>query len=128
MLQGSITPDRIIEVSDCFSLPFSFEQNTLQRIALDLSPFINADPTFEVQDYPPILLDAFRVSEGEALYALPQAITLRLLHYHSELFDALGVPYPNAQWQLHDLFVAAQQLSNGEGDDRVYGFFAPDVR
>jgi ABC-type glycerol-3-phosphate transport system substrate-binding protein len=128
VLQGSITPDRLIEVSDCFSSPFSFEQDTLQRIALDLSPFVDADSAFDLDDYPPVLLDAFRVSEGEALYALPHEITLRLLQYNPELFDAFGVDYPRADWQLNDLLFAAQQLSVGEADDRIYGFFAPDVR
>ncbi len=127
-LQGSITPDRLSEVSDCFSSPFSFEQDTLQRIVLDLSPFIDADPTFEINDYPPVLLNSFRVSEGEALYALPHEITLRLLQYNPDLFDAFGVDYPRTNWQLNDLLFAAQQLSAGEGYDRVYGFFAPDVR
>jgi multiple sugar transport system substrate-binding protein len=55
-------------------------------------------------------------------FGVPRDFDTVGLWYNKELFDAAGVPYPNASWTWADLQRAAQQLTNpGKG---VYGVAA----
>ncbi|MBM3187594.1 MAG: extracellular solute-binding protein [Chloroflexi bacterium] len=47
-----------------------------------------------------------------------------LIYYNVRIFDEAGVPYPNSdkEWTLDDLLMAAQELTTGEGDQKIWGY------
>ncbi|MCG8350137.1 MAG: extracellular solute-binding protein, partial [Chloroflexales bacterium] len=105
--------------SDCFAWG-SGALSTLANDVLDLQPLIDADPSFDLGDYPAALLELFRY-EG-VLQGLPDQVSLPVLHYNRNRFDAVGLTYPSASWTPNDFLNAAQQLTGGEEETRRYGF------
>jgi multiple sugar transport system substrate-binding protein len=87
---------------------------------LNLQPFIDADPDFNINDFYPQFLEAFR-REGD-LWGLPLEGDLQLLLYNKDLFDEAGVEYPQAGWTLEDFLEKAIALTNGQGENKVYGY------
>jgi ABC-type glycerol-3-phosphate transport system substrate-binding protein len=45
--------------------------------------------------------------------------------YNMSAFDTAGVAHPTAAWSLNDLLLAANALTQGEGEAKRYGFAAP---
>lgn len=87
----------------------------------DLTPFVEADRTFEPDDFFPHMLEAFQWDGGT--WALPSQAELTLIFYDKNAFDAAGVPYPHPGWTLDDFLATAQQLTVREGDAvERYGF------
>jgi multiple sugar transport system substrate-binding protein len=107
--------------NDCFGWygPPTARYQTLDAV-LDLQPLIDADPSFDLKDYPAALLAPYRV-DGR-LNGLPYQVNLMLLGYNRKLFDAAGLAYPQPSWTLDEFIATAQQLTTGEGDQRQYGF------
>jgi ABC-type glycerol-3-phosphate transport system substrate-binding protein len=112
-------PDDQAASSDCFAWE-SGASSTLANHVLDLQPLIDADPSFDRNDYPAALLELFRY-EG-TLQGLPDQVGLPVLHYNRDRFDAAGLTYPSASWTPSDFLNAAQQLTGGEDETRRYGF------
>jgi multiple sugar transport system substrate-binding protein len=94
---------------------------TRYGLVRDLAPFIDADVTFEPDDFYPQLLDIHRWDGGT--WALPCCLGLKLIYYNRQAFRDAGVSYPEAGWTLDDFLRTAQQLTLRE-DDTVqrYGF------
>ncbi len=109
----------IAAASDCFFW-WGMPQQEEITATLDLQPLIDADAAFDIDDYPPALLDLFR--QNNALYGLPFTVNFRVLNYNRDAFDAAGISYPDRNWTLEDLMAAAQQLTSGSGDEKRYGF------
>lgn len=58
-------------------------------------------------------------------YGLPYRASAYGLFYNKKLFDAKGVSYPdNLTWEEYANLAA--QLTEGEGNDRIYGGYIPD--
>jgi ABC-type glycerol-3-phosphate transport system substrate-binding protein len=94
---------------------------SLQGLYRDLTPFLEADASFEPDDFFPGLLEAFRW-DGRT-WALPSQVPLDLVFYNRRLFDEGGVPYPSPEWTRDDFLAAAQALTVRRGDDILqYGF------
>jgi len=91
---------------------------------LDLQPLIDADPRFNVGDYPPVLLEQLR--EGGKLTALPLTMEMPLIVYNTQLFAEAGIAPPRASWTLDDFISAAEQLTTGSGAKRRYGLGVVD--
>lgn len=92
---------------------------------LDLQPLIDADPTFDVRDYPPVLLEQLR--EDGRLTGLPLTMELPLLIYNIQRFAEAGIVPPGAGWTLDDLVAAAERLTDGSGADQRFGLGAADA-
>lgn len=105
--------------SDCFSW-FSMPAEKDQPLALDLQPLIDADASFERDDYPPVLLDVYR--DGSKLLGLPSMIMFPVVNYNKAMFEDAGVALPAADWTLETMIDAAKQLTSGEGDAKRYGY------
>jgi multiple sugar transport system substrate-binding protein len=90
----------------------------------DLRPLIESDPNFSLDDYHPNVVDIAR--RGEAVYAIPGDFTPMVLYYNKDLFDAAGVPYPEAGWNFDDFLQTAKRLTiPGDGPKdppKLYGF------
>lgn len=94
------------------------------EIVTDLTPLIDADPTFHLDDYYPNVVDIAR--RGKALYAIPQDFTPMVVYYNKRLFDKAGVPYPTSDWTFDQFRTIAQKLTiEGDKPDdaaKQYGF------
>jgi multiple sugar transport system substrate-binding protein len=107
---------------DCFTW-FNPPSSSEMTATLDLAPLIDSDATFNIDDYPNIFLTPFQ--QGQRLHGLPFGVSLRwVLMYNKTLFDAAGLEYPRADWDLDDFQLAAQQLTQGDGDTKQIGFAA----
>jgi ABC-type glycerol-3-phosphate transport system substrate-binding protein len=108
--------------ADCFASPLPPAQSELTA-TLDLQPLIDADASFQLDDYPAALLTPYR--QGGQLHGLPWGMEVRMLDYNKNLFDAAGLQPPAAEWTMDDFLNAAQQLTSGQGDTKQYGFVIP---
>ncbi|MDY7078417.1 MAG: extracellular solute-binding protein [Chloroflexota bacterium] len=109
--------------ADCFALTGGF--SPLTEGVLELGPFIDADSTFSLDDFPPSILARF-TTQG-SLWALPYGSSPVLLFYHRDLFAAARVEPPGPDWTVDDFMSAALALSNldeAKEADRIYGFQA----
>jgi len=109
--------------SDVFDLypPFlipAYEQGAL----LVVTPFVEGDKAFNLEDFYPGALDLVTV-DGE-MQGIPSAIECGVMAYNKDLFDTYGVPYPENGWTWDDFLAAAAGVTDSEGG--VYGF-APQV-
>lgn len=98
---------------------------------LFLSPIINyaadgvlenLDPWIEksgynLGDYWPGLLD-FASYEG-SVYGFPRDIGLEVLYYNKDIFDEVGVAYPDDTWTWDDFLAASEQLAVIEASGQV---------
>lgn len=108
------------EQVDCFAW-FPILKSADERAAiLALDSFIDADPTFDLDDFYRQFLAQFR--QKGRLWGLPAEGWPRLMYYNKALFDAAGVAYPTLDWTLDDFLVKAKALTQGEGDTKQYGF------
>lgn len=106
--------------SDCF-----FWQNEPAKeefsAVLDLMPLADADPTFDLADYPPEVLEAYQ--QGTSLYGLPYTVNFTVLMYNQDAFDAAGADYPRIEWTVDEFLRAVEQVdSGGDEETRTYGY------
>jgi ABC-type glycerol-3-phosphate transport system substrate-binding protein len=88
--------------------------------ARDLAPFMEADPTFDREDFYPGTLAAG--SYDGKIYLLPRAQYVTLLAYNKALWSARGIPAPRPDWTWVDVKAAAAQLARKRnGTVEVYG-------
>src|SRR5205085_2317578 len=86
----------------------------------DLTPLIEADSTFDRADFYPGVLEA--ASHDGHIYQLPSRLNVPLLAYNKDLWAARGLPAPDPNWSWSDVFAAAQQLVQKQGNTvQVYG-------
>lgn len=89
-------------------------------MAENLDSYIEAsglDISIYGSDYESTLYD-----DGSA-YGLPYRNSVSLLIYNKNIFDERGVEYPTADTTWDELTAIAQQVTWGEGADKVYGFY-----
>lgn len=89
---------------------------------LDIQPLIDADPSFDLSDYPPAFL--YSLQRDGKRYGLPLNAVLLGITYNAKAFAEAGLKAPSSDWTFDDLLNAAEQLTRGEGNERFYGFAA----
>jgi multiple sugar transport system substrate-binding protein len=103
-----------------------YEVNSAQSnpadVALDLTPFLQEDTSFQREDYFPGVLDSFTAS-GKLL-ALPTGMDPFVMLYNQDLFDRMGVAYPNSDWTWEDFRTKALQLTDAPAG--IYGYLPAD--
>ena len=115
MLGTGTAPD--VFMLDAFWAPALVAYDTL----LPLDEFIASDPDFDIDDFEPALLDAFR-RDGK-LYGLPKDYSTLALFYNPEMLARAEIKSPPTNWD--ELFATAQRLTQDtDGDGRIdqYGF------
>jgi len=75
----------------------------VERAAVDMSVYVS-----------PALPEAF-VFQGVQL-GLPKRMNTKVMLYHKEAFDEVGIAYPTRDWTPDDYAAAARQLTRVEGD------------
>ena len=89
---------------------------------LDLMPFVEMGD-FPLDDFSPASL-APLIQEGN-LWGIPLTLDVVVaMFYNKTLFDAAGVPYPQDGWTWDNFLVKAKQLTQGEGEEKQYGFLS----
>ncbi len=105
--------------ADCFTSWFPPAQAELTA-TLDLQPLLDADPSFQLDDYPAALLTPYR--QGSQLHGLPWGLNPRVVNYNKDHFEAVGLQPPVPEWTMDDFLNAAQKLTSGQGNAKQYGF------
>ncbi len=59
--------------------------------------------------------------EGK-LYELPYSVQPEVVVYNQEMFQTAGITPPTKSWTWDELRAAAQKLTQGEGDQKTWGF------
>lgn len=77
---------------------------------LDLQPLIETDANFAVDDLWPGVLTACQDEEGHIL-GIPLNLEIQGIFYFPEVFDALGLPYPQPGWTWNDFSQTVQALA-----------------
>lgn len=112
----------IAEGADCFGWSPSFDEpgSSVEAI-VSLDPFLEAEPLI-TDDFYPSLLKQF-VWQGQT-WGLPGQAIPYVIKYNKDLFDTAGVGYPAPDWTTDDFLELAIALTQGEGEDKQYGFVA----
>ena len=88
----------------------------------DLTIFIEKDADLAIEDFYPNVVDIAK--RGEKIYAIPGDFTPMVMYYNKDLFDAAGVPYPNASWDFEKFLETAKKLTIPV--KKQYGFVFPN--
>jgi ABC-type glycerol-3-phosphate transport system substrate-binding protein len=95
-----------------------------QGLLRDLQPFIEADRTFDPDDFYPGMLEAYQGDGGQ--WAVPAVVSFQLIQYDKGFFDEAGVDYPQPGWTWDDFLDKAKQLTVRDGDQVTrYGLVDP---
>jgi len=105
-IAGGSPPD--VFYIDSFRLPDYVDAGALMPIG---------DQMENPDDFYPSLRQAFTIDD--TFYCPPKDFSTLALQYNTDLFDAAGVEYPNADWTWDDLRSAAEALT--DPDAGVYG-------
>lgn len=82
----------------------------------NLDPWIE-ETNYDLDDYWPALLESARYNGS--VYGLPRDIAVEVLYYNKDIFDEVGVEYPNENWTWNDLLAASEKLTVVEDSGRV---------
>jgi multiple sugar transport system substrate-binding protein len=117
-IAGNVAPDIICTEVNSF---VSFQTNGVLE---NLTPFIQSDPTFSIQDFFPEVTDRF--TRETNVYAIPRdTAPFACVYYNKDLFDQEGVPYPTEDWTWDDMLTKAQALTKRDEKNRIktWGFY-----
>ncbi len=118
--EGAVTLASLAANADCFQwLPDLNDGSDLATV-LSPEPFIDADPSVNKEDFFPFALNQFAY-QGQ-LRGLPGDVSVPVIEFNKDLFDAAHMDYPGPDWTTDDFFRMAVALTNGEGENKQYGF------
>lgn len=86
--------------------------------ALDLTPYLEADPDLGPENY----FENFWITRAvweDRVVGLPLGVGANFVIYNKDVFDAAGVEYPTPDWTTEDYIRIASQLANQE--QRIWG-------
>jgi multiple sugar transport system substrate-binding protein len=104
---------------DCFQASPSFDDESLAAI-VNLEPFLTTDSATSKDDFFLSVLEQFTY-QGQ-LWGLPGSVTVSLMNYNKDLFDAAGLAYPSVDWKTSDFLEMAVALTQGEDENKQYGY------
>lgn len=93
----------------------------------DLTDYVANNEIFDPDNVWDCLINLYRYDgnqQGQGnIYALPKDVSAFPIFYNADLFEEAGVTPPTAEdpWDWNDFLEAAKKLTNGEGDEKVYG-------
>ena len=94
--------------------------------AMDLAPFLEADPDVGADLYYPEIWKTRAISGGR-VFGLPIGVGANFVMYNKEAFDDAGVDYPTADWTPAEYLEIAAAVANPDirrwGSDRPRGSF-----
>ncbi|WP_186327424.1 sugar ABC transporter substrate-binding protein [Paenibacillus sp. Y412MC10] len=87
-------------------------------VLMPLDDFINKDPDFNLDEFYPSVIDAYKV-DGK-LYGIPQEISPYVVFYNKDLFDKANLPYPKDNWTEEQFLETASKLTDPA--NKRYGY------
>jgi ABC-type glycerol-3-phosphate transport system substrate-binding protein len=122
-MQSAQSPDQLmrqlVSSADTAATFFLRPEDIKNGLVRDLAPLIDADPSFDRDDYYP---GALTSGSDSSVYMLPRTLHLALLSYNKDLWARRGLPAPKPGWTWSDLLATAEQLAQKRGDTvDVYG-------
>jgi multiple sugar transport system substrate-binding protein len=104
---------------DCFQASPTFDEESLAAI-VNMEPFLSTDAATRKDDFYPSAIEQFTY-QGQ-LWGLPGGMTVNLMSYNKDLFDAAGLDYPSVDWTTSDFLELAVALTQGEDENKQYGY------
>lgn len=106
------------EAADLMWLDYGHLTWAYDDVLLDISEYLAADdrPTANPEDYFPGVWESGLVEGGT--WGLPWIAQPLVLYYNQDIYDEMGVDYPNPDWTWDDFKAAAMALTNEDH----YGF------
>jgi multiple sugar transport system substrate-binding protein len=86
--------------------------------SLDLRPYMSDLPSDIANGWPPEFMQWLTAPDG-AIYGLPMRSWHMVLIYNRDLFDSLGVPYPDGSWTHDDYMENMIKFIKEEGGQKV---------
>ncbi len=94
------------------------------HVLRDLTPMMQQDPTFDLDDYFPNVVAIAR--RNDANFAVPLDFTPMVMYYNKRLFDDADLPYPRNGWTWDEFLETAKALTIADDDPtrppRQFGF------
>lgn len=100
----------VLFTADLFVVPFA-----QQGITIDMQPLADADPTVDLSDVYPNMLDLGRVG-GEGLYMIPSSYDVVTMYYNKSMFEEAGAPLPTADWTWDDYKASCRIIKEKTGN------------
>ena len=113
---------RLASAADIVSSGAS-RQDVQEGLVRDLTPFIEADPNFQADDFYPNALEAHQWDGGT--WSLPTSLNFQLIFFNKDAFDEAGVAYPETDWSWDDFLAKAKALTVSEGEETSRWGFVP---
>jgi len=104
---------------DCFQALPNLNDDSIAAI-VNIEPLLAADSSIRKEDFFPSVLQQF-IYQGQ-LWGVPGSVTVGVINYNKDLFDAAGLAYPTPDWTTSDFLEMAVALTKGEGENRQYGY------
>ncbi|MCG8353643.1 MAG: extracellular solute-binding protein [Chloroflexales bacterium] len=121
-LGASQNIQQTVQTADTAAVSLVGSTDAARGLVYDLSPLIDADPTFDRADFYPGAIAAFR--HDDTIFALPRTLRIPLLAYNKAMWAAQGLAAPAPDWTWNDLLSAAEQFAQGpNAGEEVYGLW-----
>ena len=107
---------------DIFYVDVNWSEELFSKGVIEPLDFYVKMYKLDLEDFFPNLVEAFRY-KGK-LYGIPKDFSTLALFYNKEMFDEVGLEYPNENWTWFDLLYAAAKLTrdtDGDGKIDVWG-------
>ena len=85
-----------------------------QGITVDMQPLADADPTFDLSDVYPNMLDLGKV--GDELHMIPSSYDVVTMYYNKTMFEEAGAPLPTADWTWDDYKASCKIIKEKTGN------------
>lgn len=92
-----------------------------EDLLISLDDFIH-QTNFDIENMDRTVVTAIRNAGNGTIYALTPSFDRYVLYYNKDLFDKMGVPYPEDRMTWEEIFNLARQLSHVEDGVQYYGF------
>jgi multiple sugar transport system substrate-binding protein len=117
-MEAGTAPD--VLAGCCDTLPIWAQKGHL----LDLRPYVDADLERDViDDWDPAQYESFFTKDGMQ-FALPKYHGALALYYNKDIFDEVGIAYPDNTWDYDDYLEAMLRVTadtNGDGEIDRWG-------
>lgn len=115
---------RMVTHADVFPSIFFSPDADHSHLLLNLKPLMEADATFQADDFYPGVLE--RAIVNDTLWALPQSFQIPLLVYNKTLVQRAHLPEPEHAVTFDELLAMAEQLSlASQPNADTYGLLDP---
>jgi multiple sugar transport system substrate-binding protein len=116
---------RLVSAADVIAQAASRE-DVQQGLVRDLTPFIEADANFQIEDFYANALERHQWEGGT--WSLPTTLSAQLIFFNKDAFDQAGEPYPEIGWSWDDFLAKAKAVTVGDGDQvSLWGFVPSDT-